>query len=106
MAHKIASATRGDLPQCRTPLMSSRRVRQHVNPLRSSLLTIELPPLQFPAGVPLEVELGSAEAHFLMDRAVESPTGHYLGLEIRQEIIRKANNEAMARGLADRVSSV
>ena len=86
--------------------MSSRRVRQHVNPLRSSLLSIDLPPLQFPAGIPLEVELGSAEAHFLMDRAVESPVGYYVGLEIRQEVIRKANNEAAARGVGDRVCSV
>lgn len=86
--------------------MSSRRVRQHVNPLRSSLLCIDLPALCLPKDVPIEVELGSAEAHFLMDRAVESPRGHYVGLEIRQEIIRKANNEARARGVGDRVVSV
>lgn len=86
--------------------MSSRRIRQHVNPLRSTMLTIELPRLELPRGVPLEVELGSAEAHFLMDRAVEATDGHYIGVEIRQEMVRKANKEAHQRGVGGRVVSV
>lgn len=86
--------------------MPSRRVRLHVNPLRSSMLRIELEPLALTEGTPLEVELGSAEAHFLMDRALESPHGQYVGLEIRQEIVRKANKEARVRGVHDRVQSV
>lgn len=86
--------------------MSSRRIRQHVNPLRSTMLTIELPPLNLPTEVPLEVELGSAEAHFLMDRAVESPERHYVGVEIRQEMVRKANKEAHQRGVGGKVVSV
>jgi tRNA (guanine-N7-)-methyltransferase len=86
--------------------MSSRRVRQHVNPLRSTLLRIDVQQVSAQSGVPLEVELGSAEAHFLMDRALEQPEGRYIGIEIRQEIIRKANNEARTRGLQGRVTSV
>ncbi|MCG5054055.1 MAG: tRNA (guanosine(46)-N7)-methyltransferase TrmB [Myxococcales bacterium] len=87
--------------------MSSRRVRQHVNPLRSDLLSIDdVPRVEGPPGASLEVELGSAEAHFLMDRAVETPDRHYVGIEIRIEMVHKANREAAHRGLAGKVRSV
>ena len=46
------------------------RIRQHVNPLKSDLLDIaDVPRVEAPAGRALEVELGAAEAHFLIDRA-------------------------------------
>jgi len=75
------------------------RIRQHVNPLKSDFFGIPLTALALPTGRPVEVELGSAEAWFLMDRAVEVPHGHYVGVEIRRELAWAANDESARRGL-------
>jgi tRNA (guanine-N7-)-methyltransferase len=75
------------------------RIRQHVNPLKSNFFRIPLPTLDLPAGAKVEVELGSAEAYFLFDRARDEPEGSYVGLEIRREMVEKANAESRARGL-------
>jgi tRNA (guanine-N7-)-methyltransferase len=77
------------------------RIRQHVNPLKSDFFGIPLEALALPAGAPVEVELGSAEAWFLMDRASEEPAGHYVGVEIRRELAWEANAESARRGLAN-----
>ena len=82
-----------------------RRVRQHVNPLKSDLLEIDLDPIDLPAGGRLEVELGSAEAHFLIDLARADREGMYLGIEIRREVVDRANRACRAVGL-DNVRSV
>ncbi|MGD0836419.1 MAG: hypothetical protein ABSB49_07215 [Polyangia bacterium] len=76
------------------------RIRQHVNPLRSDYLSIPLEPLRLPAGSAIEVELGSADARFLMERAVEVPSGRYVGIEIRRGMVDVANRESVQRGLA------
>ena len=76
------------------------RIRQHVNPLRSDFLQIGVERLELPEGRPVEVELGSAEAHFLMERAVEAPERSYVGVEIRREMAELANRECERRGLA------
>jgi tRNA (guanine-N7-)-methyltransferase len=81
------------------------RIRQHVNPLRSDYLQIPLEPLALPPGRPLEVELGSAEAFFLMERAVEDPGRSYIGVEIRRELVGQSNGICKERGL-DQVHSV
>ena len=50
------------------------RIRQHVNPLKSDLLDIaDVPRVDAPRRAALEVELGAAEAHFLIDRARHEP---------------------------------
>ncbi len=77
----------------------SKRVRQHVNPLKSNFFTIAPSRIEVPVGVPLEVELGSAEAWFLMGRAREAPDGRYVGIEIRHELVDKANEECQRQGL-------
>jgi tRNA (guanine-N7-)-methyltransferase len=77
------------------------RIRQHVNPLKSDFFGIPLAALPLPVGRPVEVELGSAEAWFLMDRANEAPHGHYVGVEIRRELAWEANAESARRGLAN-----
>jgi tRNA (guanine-N7-)-methyltransferase len=82
-----------------------RRVRQHVNPLKSDLLEIDVARVEVPPGVPLEVELGSAEAHFLMDRARAEGGCYCVGVEIRREVVARANKACAAAGL-DRVRSV
>jgi tRNA (guanine-N7-)-methyltransferase len=76
------------------------RIRQHVNPLKSDFLKIDLPRLEVPADRPVEVELGSAEAYFLMERAVDEPGRSYVGVEIRREMVDFANQESAQRGLA------
>jgi tRNA (guanine-N7-)-methyltransferase len=76
------------------------RVRQHVNPLKSNFFSIGPGRVEVPAGVPLEVELGSAEAWFLADRAREQPQGYYVGVEIRRDLVDKANRDCAEAGLA------
>jgi tRNA (guanine-N7-)-methyltransferase len=75
------------------------RIRQHVNPLKSNFFRIPVKPLAVPAGMPIEVELGSAEAFYLMDRAVEDPRRFYVGVEIRRELVGPANATCELRGL-------
>ena len=75
------------------------RIRQHVNPLRSDFLQIALQPLDLPPGRPVEVELGSAEAFFLMERAEEDPGRSYIGVEIRRELVSQANLACQRKGL-------
>jgi tRNA (guanine-N7-)-methyltransferase len=75
------------------------RVRQHVNPLKSEFFTIAPAPVMVPPGVSVEVELGSAEAWFLMDRARHQPEGFYLGVEIRRELVQKAREACLRAGL-------
>jgi len=81
------------------------RIRQHVNPLRSDYLQIPLEPLDLPPGRPIEVELGSAEAFFLMERAAEDPGRSYVGVEIRRDLVTQSNGMCRERGL-DQVRSV
>ena len=75
------------------------RIRQHVNPLKSNFFQIAVEPLELPAGVPVEVELGSAEAHFLMTRAAEDPSCFYVGVEIRRDHVGLANAACERQGL-------
>ncbi len=75
------------------------RIRQHVNPLRSDYLEIPLEPLALPPGRPIEVELGSAEAFFLMERAAEDPGRSYVGVEIRRDLVTQSNGMCRDRGL-------
>ena len=82
------------------------RVRQHVNPLQSFFLRIPIERLELPDGVPVEVELGSAEALFLFERAQEDPGRCYVGVELRRGRVELANQDALARGLGGRVCSV
>ena len=64
------------------------RIRQHVNPLKSDLLEIaDVPRLEAGPGRALEVELGAAEAHFLIDRANADPETTFVGVEIRRELV-------------------
>jgi tRNA (guanine-N7-)-methyltransferase len=76
------------------------RIRQHVNPLRSDYLAIAPAPLELPPGRPVEVELGSAEAHFLMERAAEDPQRSYVGVELRRELVEQSNQCCRELGLA------
>jgi tRNA (guanine-N7-)-methyltransferase len=68
------------------------KIRQHVNPLKSDLLTIvDVPRIAAPEGRFLEVELGSAESLFLIERAAVVGEGVLVGVEIRREMIVRAD---------------
>ncbi len=78
------------------------RIRQHVNPLKSDLLEIVgVPRLAPRAGQGLEVELGCAEAHFLLDRAAAEPQALLVGVEIRRELVEAVNADCERRGLTN-----
>lgn len=78
------------------------RVRQHVNPLKSDLLEIaDVPRIEAPAGRDIEVELGAAEAHFLIDRALADRETLFVGVEIRRDLIEIANAGFIQAGVAN-----
>uniref|UniRef100_A0A6N2NLY9 tRNA (guanine(46)-N(7))-methyltransferase n=1 Tax=Salix viminalis TaxID=40686 RepID=A0A6N2NLY9_SALVM len=71
------------------------RIRQHVNPLSSSFTV----PAQVPdwkevfrdPTLPLMVDIGSGSGRFLIWLAKRNPdSGNYLGLEIRQKLVKRA----------------
>ncbi|KAL3537211.1 hypothetical protein ACH5RR_000577 [Cinchona calisaya] len=70
------------------------RIRQHVNPLRSSLIV----PAEVPdwnevykdPTLPLMVDIGCGSGRFLMWLAKRNPNSSYLGLEIRQKLAERA----------------
>jgi len=78
------------------------RIRQHVNPLKSDLLDIaDVPRGAAAPGQALEVELGAAEAHFLIDRARLEPDTSFVGVEIRRELVEAVNAACAADGPAN-----
>jgi len=78
------------------------RIRQHVNPLKSDLLDIaDVPRVAAAPGQALEVELGAAEAHFLIDRARLEPDTSFVGVEIRRELVEAVNAACAADGPAN-----
>jgi tRNA (guanine-N7-)-methyltransferase len=82
------------------------KIRQHVNPLKSDLLRIRgVPRLAPPPGGFLEVELGSAESGFLIERAAALPEALCVGVEIRREMVARADR-ACAEARATRVRNV
>ena len=78
------------------------RIRQHVNPLKSDLLDIaNVPRVAAAPGRALEVELGAAEAHFLIDRARADAATLFVGVEIRRELVEAVNAACAADGPAN-----
>jgi tRNA (guanine-N7-)-methyltransferase len=78
------------------------RIRQHVNPLKSDLLDIaDVPRVEAEPGRALEVELGAAEAHFLLDRARGDRDTLFVGVEIRRELVEAVNAACAADGPAN-----
>jgi tRNA (guanine-N7-)-methyltransferase len=79
----------------------SPRVRHHVNPLRLDFLERRLARLPLPECVPVEVELGCADARFLFERAPLHGDVHFVGLEIREPLVELVNTQAKQSGLAN-----
>jgi tRNA (guanine-N7-)-methyltransferase len=76
-----------------------RRVRHHRNPLNSSFLERQAERLEIPERMPVEVELGCADARFLFERAPRHPETLFVGLEIREPLVDQVNEQARALGL-------
>jgi tRNA (guanine-N7-)-methyltransferase len=67
------------------------RVRQHVNPDSPFFERMRVEPIRMPTDRPVELEIGCADAQFLFERARLDPTRHYVGLEIRDRLVRWVN---------------
>jgi tRNA (guanine-N7-)-methyltransferase len=74
------------------------RIRQHVNPNQVHFARFrgERPVLD---GRPIELEIGCADAQFLFERAAQDPARHYVGLEIREDLVKLVNRRARAQGV-------
>ncbi|MEZ4367841.1 MAG: hypothetical protein R2939_16415 [Kofleriaceae bacterium] len=72
------------------------RIRQHVNPNLPFFERLDVERLALPAGRPVEVEIGCADAQFLFERAAVDPARTYVGLEIRDELVALVNQRAAA----------
>jgi tRNA (guanine-N7-)-methyltransferase len=76
------------------------KIRQHVNPLKSDLLQIpHVPRITRTEEAFLEVELGSAEALFLIERARVIPDALLVGIEIRSEMVKRADRLCSEAGV-------
>jgi len=81
-----------------------KRVRQHVNPLRSThQQPLELPdrwPETFfkDPSLPLHLDIGCARGLFCLDFAEENPHVNILGLEIRRPLVELANADVERLG--------
>lgn len=76
------------------------KIRQHVNPLKSDLMTIAtVPRVEAPPGGFLEVELGSAESLFLIERAPVAREALLVGVEIRREMVVRADRLCAEAGV-------
>lgn len=74
------------------------RIRQHVNPLGLHFEAFRGERPALPADRPIEVEIGCADAQFLFERAAADPSRTYVGLEIREELVRLVNRKARETG--------
>tara|TARA_B100000902_G_C27249819_1_gene884643 strand:+ start:247 stop:876 length:630 start_codon:yes stop_codon:yes gene_type:complete len=69
-------------------------MRQHVNPLSKNFKEIEIIPpfseiFEDPE-LPLHLDIGSAAGDFLFDLALENDNWNYLGIEIREKLVKNA----------------
>jgi tRNA (guanine-N7-)-methyltransferase len=74
------------------------RIRQHVNPTLAYFETFHGVRPRFEPGRAIEVEVGCADAQFLFERAAQDPSRHYVGLEIRDDLVEWVNARAASLG--------
>lgn len=81
------------------------RVRQHVNPLKSTLAAPSPPPewasAFADAAQPLTLDVGCGSGRYLLMRARQEPEVNFLGVDIRQKLVTRANAWAEELGLAN-----
>ncbi|HEY9652713.1 MAG TPA: tRNA (guanosine(46)-N7)-methyltransferase TrmB [Coleofasciculaceae cyanobacterium] len=75
--------------------MPKVRVRQHVNPLSKKYQTPVSPPdwekVYAQPAQPLHLDIGCAKGEFLLKMARLEPDWNFLGLEIREPLVERAN---------------
>jgi tRNA (guanine-N7-)-methyltransferase len=76
-------------------VIDAMRIRQHVNPnlLHFARFRGERPVLD---GRSIELEIGCADAQFLFERAALDASRQYVGLEIREDLVKQVNKRALA----------
>jgi len=76
-------------------------MRQHVNPLSSNFKQIErIPSLSEMFGEPklnFHLDIGSAAGDFLFDLALVNTSWNYLGIEIREKLVKNAQLKVLKR---------
>ena len=76
-------------------------MRQHVNPLSKNFDQIERLPSLFEmfddSKLPLHLDIGSAAGEFLFDLAISNTNWNYLGIEIRERLVRTAKLKVRER---------
>lgn len=70
------------------------RTRQHVNVNATGFETFTGEKPRLTEGCPVELEIGCADAQFLFERAAKDPGRSYIGLEIRENLVRAVNRNA------------
>ncbi len=78
-------------------------MRQHVNPLSSNFKQIErIPSLSEMFGdskLNLHLDIGCAAGEFLFDLALVNTSWNYLGIEIREKLVKNARLKVLERGI-------
>ena len=78
-------------------------MRQHVNPLSKNFNEIEnIPPLMKMFGdskLNLHLDVGCAAGEFLFDLALVNTSWNYLGIEIREKLVKNAKLKVKERGV-------
>ncbi len=76
-------------------------MRQHVNPLSSNFNQIErIPSLSemfSDSKLNLHLDIGCAAGEFLFDLALDNTSWNYLGIEIREKLVRNAKSKVIER---------
>jgi len=75
------------------------RQRQHVNPLTACLKSFDGQALDLDPSKEIELEVGCAEAQFLIERARQDSDRIYLGIEVRSQLVDEVNEYARAENL-------
>ena len=84
--------------------MARPRVHQHVNPLAKFYRELPVKPLQIEElfanpDLPLFLDIGAGRGRFLLEMAETKTERNYLGLEIREPLVKEANRIARERNL-------
>lgn len=75
-----------------------KRLRQHTNPLKMTSL-VPRAALALPGAGSVDVELGCADARFLLELAEREPQRQLVGLDIREAFLAEGRAELARRGL-------